>query len=164
MSDELDIGLVAELTGVSASALRFYERRGLIASTGRNGLRRTFAPEVVDTLRLIACAQAAGFSLAQIARFLVATPHDADLKARMAERADELDDEIERLTRMRDSLRHAATCTHVPLVECPDFKQRIIAGVPEGGARGARYGDHGLGLIDHGTAPAGSRRTSEPDR
>lgn len=129
MSAELDIGLVAELTGVSASALRFYERRGLIASTGRNGLRRTFAPEVVDTLRLIGCAQAAGFSLAQIARFLVATPDDAGLKVRMAERAAELDHEIDRLTRMRDSLRHAATCTHVPLVECPDFKQRLMPAV-----------------------------------
>lgn len=126
MSAELDIGLVAELTGVSASALRFYERRGLIAATGRNGLRRTFAPEVVDTLRLIACAQAAGFSLAQIGRFLVATPDDAGLKERMAERAAELDHEIDRLTRMRDSLRHAATCTHVPLVACPDFKQLLM--------------------------------------
>lgn len=126
MSQELDIGLVVELTGVSASALRFYERRGLIASSGRNGLRRTFAPEVVDRLRLIACAQAAGFTLAQIARFLVATPHDSDLRTRMAERADELDREIERLTRMRDSLRHATTCTHVPLVECPDFKRRLM--------------------------------------
>lgn len=126
MSAELDIGLVAERTGVSASALRFYERRGLIASSGRNGLRRTFAPEVVDTLSLIACAQAAGFSLAQIGRFLVATPQDSELKTRMAERADELDHEIERLTRMRDSLRHATTCTHVPLVECPDFKQRLL--------------------------------------
>jgi len=128
MSAELDIGVVAERTGLSASALRFYERRGLIASSGRNGLRRTFAPEVVDTLRLIACAQAAGFSLAQIGRFLVATPQDSELKTRMAERADELDHEIERLTRMRDSLRHATTCTHVPLVECPDFKQRLLPG------------------------------------
>lgn len=129
MPHELDIGLVAELTGVSASALRYYERRGLIASSGRNGLRRTFAPEVVDTLRLVACAQAAGFSLAQIARFLVATPDDAELKERMGERADDLDQEIERLTRMRDSLRHAATCTHVPLVECPGFKQRLMPDV-----------------------------------
>jgi DNA-binding transcriptional MerR regulator len=126
MSHELDIGVVAERAGVSASALRFYERRGLIASSGRNGLRRTFAPDVVDRLTLIACAQAAGFSLAQIGRFLVGTPDDPGLKARMAERADQLDQEIERLTRMRDSLRHATTCTHTPLVECPDFKQRLL--------------------------------------
>ncbi|MEO6794244.1 MAG: hypothetical protein ABI253_15075 [Mycobacterium sp.] len=43
----------------------------------------------------------------------------------MAEKACELDDEIARLSRMRDSLTHAVTCTHTPLVECPEFKARI---------------------------------------
>lgn len=122
---ELDIAEVAEQTGMTASALRFYERRGLIKSTGRNGLRRTFGHEVLDRIALISCAQAAGFTLAQIARFLVATPDDAGLRERMAEKARELDQDIARLTRMRDSLRHASTCTHRPLIECPEFKSRI---------------------------------------
>jgi MerR family redox-sensitive transcriptional activator SoxR len=46
----------------------------------------------------------------------------------MAEKRQELDEEIERLTRMRDSLAHAEVCTHTPLVECPEcpeFKARI---------------------------------------
>ncbi|MFW0790429.1 MerR family transcriptional regulator [Gordonia sp. CPCC 205333] len=126
MSQDLDIGEVAARTGTSASALRFYERRGLIASRGRNGLRRTFAPETIDRLLLIRCAQDAGFTLAQIGRFLVATPDDDALRERMGQRALELDDDIARMMRMRDSLRHAATCTHVPLVECPDFKDRLL--------------------------------------
>ena len=121
----LDIAEVAEKSGLTASALRFYERRGLIRSSGRNGLRRTFEPGVVDRLTLIGCARAAGFTLAQIAHFLVATPGDAELRERMAGKARELDESIGRLTRMRDSLRHAATCTHVPLVECPDFKSHL---------------------------------------
>ena len=122
---ELDIAEVAERTGLAASALRFYERRGLIASSGRNGLRRTFAPEVLDRITLISCAQAAGFTLAQIARFLVATPDDTVLREQMARKAVQLDEEIARLSRMRDSLEHATTCTHTPLVECPEFKTRI---------------------------------------
>lgn len=122
----LDIAEVAEQAGMTASALRFYERRGLIRSSGRNGLRRTFEPDVVDRLTLIGCARAAGFTLAQIARFLVATPGDAELRERMAGKARELDEDIARLTRMRDSLRHAAVCTHTPLVECPEFKDRLI--------------------------------------
>ncbi|MFG3705855.1 MerR family transcriptional regulator [Micromonospora sp. NPDC047670] len=121
----LDIAEVAERTGTTASALRFYERRGLIRSSGRNGLRRTFDPDVIDRITLIGCAQAAGFTLAQIAAFLVANPGDAELRERMATKAAELDQDIARLTRMRDSLRHAATCTHTPLVECPEFKSRI---------------------------------------
>jgi MerR family redox-sensitive transcriptional activator SoxR len=127
---ELDIAEVAERTGMTASALRFYERRGLIRSSGRNGLRRTFSPDVIDGITFIGCAQAAGFTLAQIARFLVATPDDAELRERMAQRARELDQDIARLTRMRASLRHASACTHTPLIECPEFKSRISDGNP----------------------------------
>ncbi|TQS46052.1 MerR family transcriptional regulator [Cryptosporangium phraense] len=121
----MDIAEVAEQAGLTASALRFYERRGLIRSSGRNGLRRTFDPDVVDRLQLIACAQAAGFTLGQIGRFLVAGPDDEELRRHLAVKAGELDVEIDRLTRMRDGLRHAATCDHAPLVACPDFKTRL---------------------------------------
>lgn len=127
---ELDIAEVAEQTGITASALRFYERRGLIRSSGRNGLRRTFSPDIIDRIALIGCAQAAGFTLAQIARFLVASPGDAELRERIAKKARELDQDIARLTRMRDSLRHASACTHTPLIECPEFKSHIREGDP----------------------------------
>lgn len=118
----LDIAEVASRSGLAPSALRFYERRGLITASGRNGLRRTYHPDVVGRLMLIDCAKRAGFTLAQIARFLVSTPSDTELRRRMALRAAELDQEIDRLQRMRDSLRHAAVCRHTPLVECPKFK------------------------------------------
>ena len=119
----LDIADVAERSRLAPSALRYYEKRGLIAADGRNGLRRTYRPEVLDRLALIACARGAGFTIAEIARFLVATPSDRELRARMASKAREIEEDIARLTRMRDSLRHASTCTHEPLVECPDFKR-----------------------------------------
>jgi MerR family redox-sensitive transcriptional activator SoxR len=121
----LDIAEVAAQSGLAPSALRFYERRGLIASSGRNGLRRAFEPGVLDRLALISCARAAGFTLAQIGRFIAATPSDTELRQQLADKARELDSEIARLTRMRDSLAHAASCPHTPLVECPEFKTRI---------------------------------------
>lgn len=121
----LDIAEVAESSGLAPSALRFYEKRGLIASAGRNGLRRTYRPETLGRLLLIACARGAGFTIAEIARFLVATPDDTQLRAQMADKARELEDAIARLIRMRDSLRHASTCTHEPLVACPNFKRAI---------------------------------------
>jgi DNA-binding transcriptional MerR regulator len=119
----LDIAEVAERSRLAPSALRFYEKRGLITADGRNGLRRTYEPEVLQRLALIACARFAGFTIAEIARFLLATPSDTELRARMAGKAQELEEDIARLTRMRDSLRHASTCSHEPLVECPDFKR-----------------------------------------
>ena len=50
----MDIAEVARRTGIAASALRYYERRGLIASVGPAGTRRRFAPGVLDQLALIA--------------------------------------------------------------------------------------------------------------
>jgi DNA-binding transcriptional MerR regulator len=123
----LDIAEVAERSGLAASALRFYEKRGLIAPAGRNGLRRTYRPDVLDRLALITCARGAGFTIAEIARFVVATPGDTALRARMAAKARDLEEDLARLTRMRDGLRHAATCEHEPLVECPEFKRSFVA-------------------------------------
>jgi DNA-binding transcriptional MerR regulator len=119
--DLLDIAEVAERSGLAPSALRFYENRGLIASAGRNGLRRTYRRDVLDRLALIACARGGGFTIAEIGRFLAARPDDTELREVMADKARRLDDDIAQLVRMRDGLRHAATCTHDPLVECPDF-------------------------------------------
>lgn len=121
----LDIAEVASKSGLAPSALRFYEKRGLLTSAGRNGLRRAYEPEVLDRLALIVCARGAGFTIAEIASFLVATPGDTELRVRMAAKARDLEEDIARLTRMRDSLRHAATCDHEPLVECPDFKRAV---------------------------------------
>lgn len=123
----LDIAEVAERSGLAPSALRFYEKKGLIAPAGRNGLRRTYRPDVLDRLALISCARSAGFAVAEIARFLVATPGDTELRARMAVKARDLEDDIARLTRMRDGLRHAATCDHERLVECPDFMRAFTS-------------------------------------
>jgi DNA-binding transcriptional MerR regulator len=51
-----------------APTLRFHDEKGLIASTGRRGLRRLFDPGVLERLALIALGRAAGFSLDEIAR------------------------------------------------------------------------------------------------
>ncbi|GAA4561491.1 MerR family transcriptional regulator [Planotetraspora kaengkrachanensis] len=128
MGELLDIAEVAERSGLAASALRFYEKRGLVASAGRNGLRRTYHPEALDRLAFITCARGAGFTIAEIARFLRATPDDLELRTRMMRKAEELEEDVARLIRMRDGLRHASTCTHEPLVECPDFKNTFRPG------------------------------------
>jgi len=66
----MDIAEVARRSGIAASALRYYERRGLIASVGPAGTRRRFAPGVLDQLALVALGQAAGLSLDEIQSML----------------------------------------------------------------------------------------------
>jgi DNA-binding transcriptional MerR regulator len=126
MSD-LDIAEVAQRAGVSAATLRFYEEKGLIRSIGRRGLRRVFGNDVLERLALISLGRAAGFSLDEIGRmFSPGGTLDIDRRL-LAERADELDRTIRRLSALRDGLRHAAACPAPSHLECPTFRRILRA-------------------------------------
>lgn len=125
----MDIAEVSKRSGVPASTLRYYEEKGLIASTGRQGLRRRFAPGVLDQLALIALGQAAGFSLDEIgAMFSPAGKPSIDRKM-LATKADEIDATIKRLRAMSNGLRHAAACPAPSHAECPTFRRLLKAAV-----------------------------------
>lgn len=119
----MDIGTVAKRSGVPASTLRFYEEQGLIASIGRHGLRRLFAPQVLERLALIALGRSAGFSLAEIARMFAADGRPRIDRRLLAAKAEELDARIRELNTMRDGLRHAAACPARSHLECPSFRR-----------------------------------------
>lgn len=123
----LDIAEVARRSGVPASALRFYEEKGLIQSIGRRGLRRLFDPGVLERLALIAVGRAAGFSLDEIARMWSPDGRPRIDRQALAAKADELDRTIRRLTAMRDGLRHAAACPAPSHMECPTFRRILQA-------------------------------------
>lgn len=120
MSD-IDISELAQRSGLPASTLRFYEEKGLIASVGRRGLKRLFDPSAAERLSLIALGRACGFSLDEIAQMLAGPTQPHIDKTRLGAKADDLDQRIARLTRMRDGLRHAAACAAPTLMECPHF-------------------------------------------
>jgi DNA-binding transcriptional MerR regulator len=133
---DLDIGEVAERSGVPASTLRYYEEKGLIASTGRRGLRRLFDPGVLERLALIALGSAAGLSLDEIARMFAPDGRPRIDRQLLAAKAEELDQTIRKLTAMRDGLRHAAVCRAPSHMECPSFRR--LMGAAASGAIGAR--------------------------
>ena len=125
----LDITEVAQRSGVAASTLRFYERKGLIASVGRRGLRRQFAPGVLERLALISLGRAAGFSLDEIA-VMFAPDGQVRIDRRMLKaKAEELDTTIGRLSAMRDGLRRAAACPAPSHMECPNFRRYLQSAV-----------------------------------
>lgn len=121
-----DISEVAKQSGVPASTLRYYEEKGLIASNGRRGLKRTFDPGVFEKLGLIALGRAAGFTLDEIAAMMSPDGPRIDRK-RLIEKADELDEKIRQLTAMRDGLRHASACRAPSHMECPSFRRILRA-------------------------------------
>jgi DNA-binding transcriptional MerR regulator len=123
----MDIAEVARESGVPASTLRYYEEKGLIASTGRRGLRREFSPRVLERLALIALGQAAGFSLEEIAAMFAADGRPRIDRHKLAAKADELDSAIKKMSAMRDGLRHAAVCPAPSHMECPTFRRLVRA-------------------------------------
>jgi len=127
----MDIAEVARRSGVPASALRFYEEKGLITSVGRQGARRRFLPAVLDQLALIALGQAAGFSLDEIRSMF--SPHgEPNIDRQMlAEKADEIDRMVKRLQAMSRGLRHAVECPAPSHAECPSF-QRLLKAAASG--------------------------------
>lgn len=123
----MDIAEVSKRAGVPASTLRFYEEKGLIASTGRQGMRRRFAPGVLDQLALIALGQAAGFSLDEIGSMFSPAGRASIDRKLLSAKADEIDATIRRLKAMSDGLRHAAACPARSHAECPTFQRLLKA-------------------------------------
>nr|WP_319941665.1 helix-turn-helix domain-containing protein [Aestuariirhabdus haliotis] len=116
----MDIAQVAKASGLAASTLRYYEEKGLIQSTGRHGLRRQFAANIIERLALISLARNAGFSLDEIGQLM--TPGETEInRPALLNKADQLDKQIRELSAMRDGLRHAAACTAPNHFECPKF-------------------------------------------
>ena len=127
----MDIAEVAKLTGVPASTLRYYEKKGLIASSGRHGIRRTFGKAVLDQLALISLGQSAGLSLDEIrSMFLPNGQPDID-RHLLAAKADDIDALVKRLQAMSEGLRHAAACPAPSHAECPKF-QRLLKAAASG--------------------------------
>jgi DNA-binding transcriptional MerR regulator len=121
----MDIAEVVRRSGVPASTLRYYEEKGLVASIGRHGLRRLFAPSVLERLAIISMGRTAGLSLDEIAQMFAPDGKLQIDRKMLALKADELDATIRQLSSMRDGLRHAAACPAPSHMECPTFRRLL---------------------------------------
>jgi DNA-binding transcriptional MerR regulator len=114
----MTIGQVAARAGVATSAVRYYERRGLLAADARQSGQRRYTPATLRRLVFIGMLQDAGLALDEIAGILDA-PTVADWKAIAARRLDLLDEEIRRLEEARNYLAGALLCRYDhPATDC----------------------------------------------
>jgi MerR family redox-sensitive transcriptional activator SoxR len=105
MSEQLTIGEVAERSGVAASALRFYEDKGLINSERAGSGHRRYQRPVLRRIAFIVFAQRVGLTLEEIGTELAKLPPDraptrrdwSRLSSRWSSRIDERIAELERL-------------------------------------------------------------------
>jgi DNA-binding transcriptional MerR regulator len=130
----VDISQVARRTGVAASALRYYEKQGLIVSLNRKGARRVFAPSVIQQIGMIALGQAAGLSLEEIKLMLTPSGQIKIDRSLLSRKAAQIDERIKQLRAVSRGLRHAAACPAPSHVECPTF-QRLLKNAASGALR-----------------------------
>ncbi len=122
-TDMLAIGDLAARTGLSVSAIRFYEARGLVSALRNSGGQRRFLRTDIRRLSFNRIAQQLGFTIEEIGGLLGALPQgrtptqqDWAKISRVFRRR--LDDRIAAMTRMREKLDECIGCGCLSLRRC----------------------------------------------
>ena len=121
---QLSVGQLAARSGVTVTALHFYETKGLISSQRNAGNQRRYPREMLRRVALIKVAQRLGIPLANIHAALQTlpenrTPTAADWDKLSVQWKTELDDRIARLTELRDQLTGCIGCGCLSMQACP---------------------------------------------
>jgi MerR family transcriptional regulator, redox-sensitive transcriptional activator SoxR len=137
VATELSIGEVSARSGISASALRFYERQGLISSSRSDGNQRRYDRAVLRRIAFVQAGRTAGVSLAEIRAALSRlpsrrTPSREDWERLSNRWRDDLDARIETLQALRDRLTTCIGCGCLSIDKCD-----LLNPDDEAGARGA---------------------------
>jgi MerR family transcriptional regulator, redox-sensitive transcriptional activator SoxR len=121
--DLLPISEVARRSGVAASALRFYEERGLISSVRTNSTRRQYPRAVLRRIAFIVFAQRIGLSLEEIGAELAKlpegrTPSGRDWAKLSASWTERVEQRIAELELLKDGLTECIGCGCLSLDRC----------------------------------------------
>ena len=124
MPPPMTIGEVARRSGVAASALRFYEERGLLTSDRAPGGARRYPRAVLRRIAFIVFAQRVGLTLDEIGEELAKLPADrvptrADWGTLSSSWTGRIDQRIAELERLRDGLTECIGCGCLSLERCP---------------------------------------------
>lgn len=141
--DLLTMTQVCERSGFAASALRFYEERGLISASRTPGGRRQYERAVLRRLAFIRAASNIGLTLEETRAELATlpenrTPTKADWTRISAHWRTRIDEQMRALERLRDGLDSCIGCGCLSLKHCGVANPGDVAGVRGGGA-GAAY-------------------------
>jgi MerR family transcriptional regulator, redox-sensitive transcriptional activator SoxR len=119
----LTVGQLAERAGVATSAIRFYESRGLIRSRRTTGNQRRYEQSELRRVAFIRTAQRVGLSLDEIGEALATLPENrvptkADWTRLSRAWRPRLDEQIQRIERLRDQLDSCIGCGCLSLRNC----------------------------------------------
>lgn len=124
----LPIGELARQAGTAPSALRYYERIGLLPPGERAGGKRHYPPASADRLALLRLCQDAGFTLEQIRQLLAEGTHRGPIWTELVDqKIAELGVRISEAQRAKSLLEHARECPHRDFADCPNFRAAVEA-------------------------------------
>lgn len=120
----LTIGQLSERSGIAHSALRFYEDRGLLESERTHGNQRRYPASALRRVAFIRSAQQVGLTLEEISAALAElpegrTPTKSDWHRLSKQWRPRLDEQIQRITLLRDRLDSCIGCGCLSLRSCP---------------------------------------------
>ena len=118
----MKIGELATRAGLNASAIRYYEKLGLLAAPQRTGGQRRYPSDALNRVLLIRFATEMGFTLGEIKLFLNGLRENAPVGPRWKKLAHrkiaEIEENIGRSLRLKSLLQHLLQCHCASLQIC----------------------------------------------
>jgi MerR family transcriptional regulator, redox-sensitive transcriptional activator SoxR len=126
----MSIGRVAQICGLAPSAIRYYEKAGLLPKPMRVSRQRRYGVETIGRLRLLQVAREAGFSIAEtrtfVAGFSTTTPPAIRWRTLAKRKLEEIQAQMGQLERMKVLLESSFRCQCLSIEDCA----RIIGTAP----------------------------------
>jgi MerR family redox-sensitive transcriptional activator SoxR len=127
----MSIGTLSRTVGLAASAIRYYERAGLLPKPARQSGQRRYAAAAVGRLRIIKVAREAGFTISETKTFLSGfsetTPPAARWRSLAQRKLEDLSASMVRIRRMKAVLESSFRCGCPRMEDC----ERAIVGSGE---------------------------------
>jgi MerR family transcriptional regulator, redox-sensitive transcriptional activator SoxR len=118
----MSIGRVAQICGLAPSAIRYYEKAGLLPKPMRVSRQRRYGAEAIGRLRLLQVAREAGFSIAEtrtfVAGFSATTPPAIRWRTLAKRKLEEIQAQIGQLERMKVLLESSFRCQCLSIEDC----------------------------------------------
>lgn len=125
------IGQLSEATGVPASTIRFWERKGLLPDAPRTGGQRRYDEHAATEVASLLLCQEAGFTLAEIRRMadeLGCRP--TTWRTFVKDKLRDIEQRQAQLEHARELLDHALDCRHDTILQCPEYLRLVRSRLP----------------------------------
>jgi DNA-binding transcriptional MerR regulator len=133
MAESLTIGELARRTGVTTSALRYYDELGLVRPDRRISGHRRYGVDAVAEVGVVRFLQEVGFTLAETKRLVASRTRSPVAWRELAVRkSEELRRRIASEEAARQAIEHALVCPKKDILDCPNFwatVQGVLTGV-----------------------------------